>query len=1477
MEKQKRWQFWIIVTVLTWTLINIFPTIFYYSKPLKEAIHEKQALTIGHEALDRVQSLEEEAISWVTSYAKQLGVQLKKVSFDQENKATLIAEFNSAKEADLFRKYGTKAGSLIGFAPAKLSILSFSADPKTVVIERQVNTSIPSQDIKNYLGFIEKTDAQGKMTDAYHSLLNERLSHLIKIAAGSSQEASLVQAALFSETNKKELTFLAAERLYDISKNYGVDRPLTERLFTLSMQGSQGNLYNAFKKTATNFLNELKLEDKTKESLGKITLLESVLSLLEKNKEIFTKTIPALSQEQIQALVTASQEKINPKDPRQVAHLLDHNAFIEAIVVNFAHDEITLSLYKDVENSAKSSPAINQALISSVARLSNISGEKFILGNNSYALNLFSLNSPTSFLTLSLDKLALDAASSLKKEIEAIWQPKSADLARENYPLYPFSEREKLSGLDKELGLFITAPLTEATSLPDVFEKDSIYIIGKGLLPLVEKAQKEGSILEKDLRELFTFFQSKGFLIYRADTFGLGKEFSQDIIFQWKDFYANFLAATRENFAVHGAIAVLPFTNLEQRIATNNQIGDAIQNDLIKWQEDYSLAQVDINKERALELAPPTKNVYLENIKLSLSKYFHGDETRVLKWGLDLSGGKTVRIGLLDASGAPVTDQADLNQAVNELYTRINKMGVAERTIRVENDHIVLDFPGSQTLSAEELIKASAMYFHIVNEEFSGVNAPLKDNVQRFLQSVWNEASITNKTDTNSINQIAWKRLGGDPSSEETLEPQDTISKALYEGGLRLANPNNARKSDTFDTTISSIAKHKGEDYKEWGGNTNPLVIVFHNYALEGANLSNVQVNYDPMQGNILSFGVSSSYQGIAKEGSPRDAFYAWTKAFSEENIAGNKIADYTHSRGYRMAAILNEEIISMPALHAAIRDGGMISGRFTQKEIAELASDLKAGSLTFTPKILSEQNISPELGKEERNKSLFASFIGLSLVAVAMIGYYRFGGFIATCAVFLNLFIMWGILQNIGAALTLPGIAGIVLTIGMAVDANVLIFERIREEFKLTGNIALAIHAGYDKAFSAIVDSNVTTILAAIILTQFDSGPIKGFAVTLIIGITSSMFTALFLTRYFFAGWVQKKENTSLHLVELLNNKNFPFYSKRYIATGISLAIVIFGGAALYEQRDTLLGMDFKGGYSLQIEVEESNNGSPRLLVAQALEKKGVSSKEIEIQELGKNNLLRIQLASSIDEKGHAFYNLIDKEDSLAIASYNYEKLPRLNWVVETLKADGIEIKGSTLKNLDQQFTMMSGRFSEVMKKNAMIALGCALLAILAYITVRFEFIYAISAVIALAHDVFVTLAIIGILRVLGVAVQMDLEVVGALMTIIGYSLNDTIIVFDRIREDLPLMEKIPFKKVIDHALNATLGRTLMTSITTILVLLPLVFFGGSSIFAFSLVMTIGVIVGTLSTLFIACPLLHFFYTKQKHAQNQHTAIKSI
>lgn len=1506
MERRKRWQFWLIVAVLTLTLYNILPTIFYYSNPLKDPIDQKRAEATITSMATRVDALEQNAVDWLYSYTGMIGTKPESIQVRTDNPQLIDISFSNTKDAALFRKFLPHAGRLIPFVPAQLDLFSNEQTGTTVTVARKVGVSLDGQ--TDLFRFASVEGENGKADDLYREITFDRMEQLGIAFAGPSRQALMTQAVVQNQNDLDEVVISLAKEIVEVQSTFGdkspiaaryfawftqIDSPLRETMVT-KLADRMDSLKGKLKQEADTLAAEKKRAEESGELISssneqtqymlrnQIQSLEYAAGVIRKNTGLFQAGKKPFTLTGIAKRLDDGFTGVTRQAPTQALDLEGRNPFIKSLVIDWNNGTVETEFFDDVtairfsdattENEQYLKDRLQQLVINDIARASRISDETIKPTADTFGIDLNTLTNTQSILTMDLGSLAALKLDQYSAMLNNSWNPTHQDLVRDVFPIVDYETYQQLPSNDQKLGLVLYAPAMSKEPAPEGFRNGSIYIIARGLNTISEKYREVGQSADSkvffdDFKKLNDLLQANGFIGYPASKYGVASQFSKDYIFELDDYYSNLLKATRENFTVKGSkkFAVLDFTDVEQRLLTENKIDDSIQEDLLQWKEDYQSALVDTDITKKYLVPPPTKSPLWQNIKLNAVKYVRGDDRKILKWGLDLSGGKTVRIGLRDHNNRPVTNPVDLNQAVNELYSRINKMGVSEQTIRIENDNIILEFPGSQAWSAADLVKASAMYFHITNEKFSTNNDELKDAVNEFLQNIWNEAVVTNRKDIESINEIAWQQLGGDTLGDEDARPRSDAATILYDSGLRLANPKEETKSGRFNDTVSSIAMLRGDDYTAWEGQGHPLIVVFHNYAMEGSSLTNVQAGYDSKEGNILSFSVKGSYDQADRTGSPRDDLYAWTSQFAEEKIVGTPREKYSKGHGWRMAVVLNDTVISSPRLSAALSDGGRISGRFTQREINQLSADLKAGSLSFTPKILSEENVSPDLGREERTNGIVASITALILVVIAMVGYYRFAGIVASCAVLLNLLIIWGVLQNLGAALNLPAIAGIVLTIGMAVDANVLVFERIREEFALSGRIASAIQTGYRKAFSAIVDSNITTLLAAIILIQFDSGPIKGFAVTLIIGILSSMFTALFMTRYFFAGWVQNPKNKSLPMAQWIRNPNFNFLSKTKAAFTLTFAVLAIGGYLLFSQGSTILGMDFTGGYSLTVQVQEQEgNPSYRTLAAEALENAGANSNDFEIRELTLPNQLRIQLGTVMEEPGHPF-NALPEVYTEGKFEQEYLKNPRIVWVVNALQEQGLKVQESDLDKLDRNWSVVSGQLSDAMRNNALYAMAAAVLSILVYITIRFEFKYAIGAVIGLVHDVAVTLAILGMFFALGFPVQIDLTVIGAIMTIIGYSLNDTIIVFDRIREDLRVLRKLSYPEIINHALNVTLSRTLMTSGTTLLVLLTLVLLGGYSIFTFSLVMTIGVLVGTLSSLFIAPPVLLLLHAREE------------
>ncbi len=1495
MEKQKKWQFGLIVAVLGLTLYNILPTIFYYSKPLDKAVNQEMASHVVDSTIDRVDSLQDEGLKWIYSFNDLLGVKAQSVEAKEGDVGEYMVTFSSAQDAARFKRFLPRAGRLIPFVPGQLQLgYSANASQNEVVVVRNIGVNLAKSGAQDWFTF-SPLQIEGAPAPLYVEWVQDRLIPLISAMTSDNAlnaEATFVANAP-ADLNVDESLMRLAGEINGVVKGLGVSNPLTKSLLFRVSQGDS-EVISALQKRAESAISSIEQKINTstgqagsadeksissRESVALLTQnlneLKSFTKLLSDQKALFTAQAVAMTPQQIQELVI---QKATPgSEQEQSIPLSGASPFFDALFVDWEMGSIDFVLKPEIseivlkepksETAARLKDQVGQLLINEVAYLSRISDEEIKVDGDQVSVRISPLLDTTGILKWDLGELAKRKGEEILGSLKSSWSPTHTDLQPQNFPILDQDSFSKLSALEQKIGLVLYTPATQAQEPPKGFRSSSIYLIAKGLRTLIKQAEQNPAVsndLMQDMQALTQSLQAQGFIAYPGSSYGMDPIYKDDIIFELSDYYGMMLSATREKFEAKGSkrFAILPFSNVEQRLLTENQIGDQIQEDLLKWREAYNAAQVDLNLLERYSVPKPTKSPFIENIKLSAEKYLRGDERKVLNWGLDLSGGKAVRIGLVDHSGKAVTNPEDLRQAVDELYQRVNKLGVSERTIRIEDQNIHLEFPGSQGLSATELVKASSMTFHIVNEKFSRTNERLADPVNRFLQEVWNEAVVTNQKDIESINRIAWQKLGGDPSEESAGMPRGEFAELLYNSGLRLVSPEDRARSSTFNDTFSMVARLKGEDHSEWHGETHPLMFVFSNYAAEGSSLTNVNVGYDQTEGNMLQFDIKSSYDQKGRVGNPRDELYAWTSTFSEESVQGTPLENYSKGHGWRMAVLLNDQVISAPSLKGPLKDRASITGRFSQREISQLAADLRAGSLSFTPRILSENNISPDLGKEERAKGISASLIALALVVVVMTGYYRFAGVVASIAVLLNLLIMWGVLQNIDAALTLAGIAGIVLTIGMAVDANVLVFERIKEEFAISGRIASAIQTGYRKAFSAIVDSNITTIIAALILIQFDSGPIKGFAVTLIIGIISSMFTALFMTRYFFAGWV-KRGGKKLSMSNLISGTKIDFLSKTRFVVILSILVIAFGGTLFVKESSTIFGMDFTGGYALTVEVEEKGEEAPRIAAHKALVESGAPALDVQVRQLTHPNQLRIQLGMGMEESSYPFYEM-PREIKVPGATYEYETNPRLTWVVNALAAHGVEVQASELPNLSSNWSVVSGQFSDVMRNQAAFALLLAMVAILIYITLRFQFKYAISAVIGLVHDVMLTLGVMAIFHYLGFPVQIDLVVVGAIMTIIGYSLNDTIIVFDRIREDTKLMRKSSFREVVNHSINITLSRTAMTSGTTLLVLVSLLLLGGPSIFAFSLVMTMGVLFGTASSLYVAPAALLYFHGKE-------------
>ena len=530
-----------------------------------------------------------------------------------------------------------------------------------------------------------------------------------------------------------------------------------------------------------------------------------------------------------------------------------------------------------------------------------------------------------------------------------------------------------------------------------------------------------------------------------------------------------------------------------------------------------------------------------------------------------------------------------------------------------------------------------------------------------------------------------------------------------------------------------------------------------------------------------------------------------------------------------QVAIVLDGYVYSFPTVNDVIPNGSSsISGNFTIEEGEDLSNILKAGKLPAPAKIIQSEIVGPSLGAEAISSGFTSFAIALLIVLLYMIFYYQTAGLAANFALVLNILFIFGVLSSLGAVLSLPGIAGIVLTIGMAVDANVLIYERIREELRAGKGMSLAIADGYNKAYAAIIDANVTTLLTGIILYTFGTGPIKGFATTLIIGIITSLFAAIFLTRLVFESKMASKKPikfASRMTENWFTNNNFAFLAKRKSAYIFSSILILLGVASL-ATRGLNEGVDFKGGRTFVVRFDQE-------VVTQDVRNSLATPFETapEVKTFGKSDQVKITTKFMIDEKGS-------------------------DAIVDAKLAEGLSTLGMDYEVMSSQ--LVGPTIADDIKQSALWAVIFSLIVIFMYILIRFrKMSYSLGAVVAVFHDVLIVLSIFSIFYgKLPFSLEIDQAFIAAILTVIGYSLNDTVVVFDRVREYFAKKTGTTHE-IVNAALNSTLSRTINTSVTTFFVLLVIFLFGGEVIRGFMFALMIGVVVGTYSSLFIATPIM--------------------
>tara|TARA_B100000242_G_scaffold139557_1_gene99098 strand:- start:1576 stop:4314 length:2739 start_codon:yes stop_codon:yes gene_type:complete len=816
-----------------------------------------------------------------------------------------------------------------------------------------------------------------------------------------------------------------------------------------------------------------------------------------------------------------------------------------------------------------------------------------------------------------------------------------------------------------------------------------------------------------------------------------------------------------------------------------------------------------------------------------------------------------------------------INRSFNILRSRIDRFGVTQPNIqRLETaGRILVELPGiKDTERARKLLQSTAQLEFWETYEYQEL-FPQLEEINQYLREIESEDNkldseiIANEISEETSNQLA----------DVVEEISDTLSTSLLDqiDDSLLSDTANSLTFEEFAAENPLYAllypnvdqQNRLQEGPVVGFSATKDTSKLNSYLNDPAVLKRLPIDvkfaytaipYDA-EGKfvqLVALKVTNRDGKAAMEGdvvTDADQGYGQFSSTPEVSMSMNQEGAKlwkrltAENKGRSVAIVLDGYVYSFPTVQSEISGGrSSITGNFTVNEAKDLANILKSGKLPAPARIIEEAIVGPSLGEEAIDAGLKSFIFALIMVLIYMIFYYNRAGLVSNVALLANIFFIFGVLSSLGAVLTLPGIAGIVLTIGMSVDANVLIYERIREELKNNKGIKLAISDGYKNAYSSIIDANVTTLLTGIVLYTFGSGPIKGFATTLIIGILTSLFAAIFITRLVISARLNKGKDVSFSnkiTHGAFKNTKIDFIGNRKRFYIVSSILILAGSFSLFT-KGLNYGVDFVGGrtYVVRFDNTVDNEKVREKLNATFVDETGLSYSP-QVKTFGSDNQVKITTSFMINN------NNLETDE-----------------IVETKLNEG-------LSQMEQDYEIMSSQkvgptIADDIKNAAMGSIVFSLLIIFLYILLRFrKWQFSLGAVVAVFHDVLIVLSIFSFFYgVLPFSLEIDQAFIAALLTIIGYSLNDTVVVFDRVREYMNINKRKEIKEFMNTSLNSTLSRTINTSLTTFFVLLIIFIFGGEVIRGFMFALMVGVIVGTYSSLFVASPIMLDTISKTKN-----------
>lgn len=799
-----------------------------------------------------------------------------------------------------------------------------------------------------------------------------------------------------------------------------------------------------------------------------------------------------------------------------------------------------------------------------------------------------------------------------------------------------------------------------------------------------------------------------------------------------------------------------------------------------------------------------------------------------------------------------------IDRSFTILKTRIDQFGTSQPNIQrlQEKGRIQIEIPGAdnpqrvrkllQGVARLEFWEVVESYDPQLNQSISAINDFLvkEQNAARVLsEPTTSEAQVTDTTKAKSALEQQLSQV-----RDSTVSSLDSLRQATSSPLLALMSPSAPFLYQLKDTaTINKILRRP--EVRSllprsigffWDVKPDPKITP---------GVEDIQLNFVNLGRNSKPL-LTGEVINDARQDFDEKARYAVTM---QMNTTGAKTwAKVTREAAAkqpqgRIAIVLDNYVYTAPTVNGEIPNGSsQISGNFELEEAKDLANVLKAGSLPAPTRIVEEAIVGPSLGKVAQNQGLLSMAAGLGIVVLFMIAYYSKGGWVANISLLFNIFFILGILAQLKSALTLPGIAGIVLTMGMAVDANVLIYERIKEEMAMGRKLREAISKGYSRAFTTIFDSNLTTLITAIALFVLGQGPLKGFAIVLMIGIATSFFSAVYISRVIVEWMVRKGDESKVSfdtaIARMIKKRpQYDFIGARKKAYLVSGAIVLIGFILIAVQ-GLNMGVDFKGGRSYVVSFNQPVVATDmKVAIAENFENTGV-----EVKNFGSDKVMKVTTSYLVDDESDA----ADEKVKAALIA-GVEKFKGVKYTPNEAQLDDSHF-------IISSSSKVGATIADDIKGSAFEAGFASLVLIFIYILIRFKrWTYSAGAIVATVHDTLFVIASFAIARVFGISFEVDQVFVAAILTVIGYSINDTVIIFDRIREYLGFGANHDRAKVFNDAINSTLSRTVITSGTTLIVVIVLLIFGGEVLRGFSFALFVGIGVGTFSSVFIASPVV--------------------